>query len=145
MLLLSATLGEAMRARLLGQSRRSIEEASAIPYPAVAAGDDVRSVEATSRKHVAIAALPHRECAQQVLEAAENGASVLWLRSTVADAIEDYRALHESGVPTVLHHSRWADPTLHKYPRSRGMRAQLRRLLKAPRWDSREKNRLGLL
>jgi CRISPR-associated endonuclease/helicase Cas3 len=108
-LLLSATLGEAMRARLLGQPRRSIEEASAVPYPAVAVGAAVRPVDATSRKHVAIEVLAQLECVQQVMEAVETGAAVLWIRSTVADAIEDYRALHEIGVPTILHHSRWAD------------------------------------
>jgi CRISPR-associated endonuclease/helicase Cas3 len=34
---------------------------------------------------------------------------VLWIRSTVADAIADCRIFASAGVPTLLHHSRYAD------------------------------------
>jgi CRISPR/Cas system-associated endonuclease/helicase Cas3 len=35
--------------------------------------------------------------------------SVLWIRSTVADAIADHRKFASASVPTLLHHSRYAD------------------------------------
>ena len=44
-----------------------------------------------------------------VPEAVQASAAVLWIRSTVADAIEDYRLFDQSDVPTMHHHSRWAD------------------------------------
>jgi CRISPR/Cas system-associated endonuclease/helicase Cas3 len=34
---------------------------------------------------------------------------VLWIRSTVADAIADYRAFASADIPALLHHSRYAD------------------------------------
>ena len=108
-LLLSATLGEAMRARLLGRAPRPIEEASAVPYPAAAAGASVEAVEASVRRHVATEILGHQECSQRVLEAVQAGSAVLWIRSTVADAIEDYQLFDQANVPVMLHHSRWAD------------------------------------
>ena len=40
--------------------------------------------------------LGHQECSQRVLEAVQAGSAVLWIRSTVADAIEDYQLFNQA-------------------------------------------------
>jgi CRISPR-associated endonuclease/helicase Cas3 len=41
--------------------------------------------------------------------AARAGQAVLWIRSTVANAVDDWTTLRNRGVPVLLHHSRYAD------------------------------------
>jgi CRISPR-associated endonuclease/helicase Cas3 len=43
------------------------------------------------------------------LRAAQNGEAVLWIRSTVTNAIDDWEQFRRQGVPVILHHSRYAD------------------------------------
>jgi len=45
----------------------------------------------------------------QSVETVGRGEAVLWIRSTVADALDDYHAFQSAGVPVMLHHSRYAD------------------------------------
>jgi CRISPR-associated endonuclease/helicase Cas3 len=46
---------------------------------------------------------------KRALETVERNEAVLWIRSTVADALDDYRAFLSSGKKVILHHSRFAD------------------------------------
>ena len=43
------------------------------------------------------------------VRAAQNGEAVLWIRSTVANAIDDWEQFRQQGAPVILHHSRYAD------------------------------------
>src|SRR5262249_37475096 len=46
---------------------------------------------------------------QRARETAGEGKAVLWVRSTVNDAVDDYRAFQSVGTTVMLHHSRFAD------------------------------------
>jgi CRISPR-associated endonuclease/helicase Cas3 len=46
---------------------------------------------------------------KRALETAECDEAVLWIRSTVADALDDYRLFKSSHANVMLHHSRFAD------------------------------------
>lgn len=137
-LLMSATLGTSVRDRFAwilrgGEpSTRSLEEALSAPYPAVHDGA-VSCTLATSPVrtaglpkeilvHLAPIADEPETIAANALEAARQGARVLVLRNTVADALATQDALETlaseadaplllrvRGVP-VLHHSRFARP-----------------------------------
>lgn len=48
------------------------------------------------------------ECERQVLEAAQQGKAVCWIRNTVAQAITSYRALRQQHAQTQLFHARFA-------------------------------------
>ncbi len=43
------------------------------------------------------------------MKIAAQGETVLWLRSTVSDAVQDWELLRQAGVEVILHHSRFAD------------------------------------
>ncbi len=127
-LLLSATLGAGMQARLLGTPCPSLAAAEAVPYPALSWAEadriHVRQVAPTgTTKTVRIEAVSVIGNAEAVgaaaLAAAERGAKVLVIRNTVRDAIATAQALEAlagtahpalfrvAGVPT-LHHGRFA-------------------------------------
>ncbi len=131
-LLLSATLGAGMRARLLGAKIPPFEEAAALPYPAMTWAEGGRerqravpaaTSDAAVGKEVALEAQAIIDdpdaVAASALVAAERGAKVLVLRNTVgaavcvAEACENRAGLGSpllfrvEGVPT-LHHSRFA-------------------------------------
>jgi CRISPR-associated endonuclease/helicase Cas3 len=121
-LLLSATLGAATRARLLGQAVPSLAEAVALPYPALAGSDaPLRGVVASGAdKRVAIenAGLidDPEGIAARAVAAARAGASVLVIRNSVAGAVAVAQAVEAlapdlafrvGGVVTV-HHGRFA-------------------------------------
>jgi CRISPR-associated endonuclease/helicase Cas3 len=110
-LLMSATLGETMRARLEGRRRLDCASAISRHYPLVSAGATAVPVPVpdTSRRHVDIVIEDQSNSAARVLATVGRRQPVLWIRSTVADAIADYRAFASAGVPTLLHHSRYAD------------------------------------
>jgi CRISPR-associated endonuclease/helicase Cas3 len=46
---------------------------------------------------------------KQALETIERNEAVLWIRSTVADALDDYHQFRRGGINVILHHSRFAD------------------------------------
>ncbi len=109
-LLMSATLGEAMKAELLGpRRRRSIEEALGDPYPAITTSDTTTGVESTAKREVRVDVLHEDVVHDEVMTAANAGASVLVIRSTVGDAVAMYQRFQGGDVPILLHHSRWAD------------------------------------
>jgi CRISPR-associated endonuclease/helicase Cas3 len=127
-LLLSATLGAGMRARLLGTPCPPPDEAAALPYPAVTwaeAGRERRAAWTSDRseKAVQLRAAPYLDdpawIARRAFEAVEAGAKVLVLRNTVGAAVATAAALEQlaganhpalfriGDVPT-LHHGRFA-------------------------------------
>jgi len=127
-LLLSATLGEGMRAGLLSPRRRTpprpLADAIRVAYPAVHVGGAVQPVAADGRSKTVhmepLAALeqPH-VVAALAAQAARAGARVLVVRNRVADAIATQEALEQeladarellfsvNGIPAP-HHSRFA-------------------------------------
>jgi len=122
-LLLSATLGADARARLLGTDSPSLEQAEAVPYPALSGrGVPPRAVAGSSRSPkrvtIEVAGLidaPDR-IAERAVAAARAGAAVLVVRNSVAGAVAAARAVEAlapdlafrvEGVST-LHHGRFA-------------------------------------
>jgi CRISPR-associated endonuclease/helicase Cas3 len=108
-LLMSATLGETLRAKLERRQRADISPAIARPYPQVSTPDKQRPIEIAQIRITNIAIEDRAVAIARAREVAEHGDAVLWIRSTVADALEDYRAFQSAGVPVMLHHSRFAD------------------------------------
>jgi CRISPR-associated endonuclease/helicase Cas3 len=125
-LLLSATLGGAARARLLGTALPALDAAIAMPYPALSwaengVADQREIVGGTQSKTVAVSAQAVQDHPERIaamaLEAACAGAKVLVIRNTVGGAIDAQRALEvmdsapflfrAAGVPAP-HHSRYA-------------------------------------
>lgn len=127
-LLLSATLGHAMRASLVEPRRRpvscSLDQAVSVPFPAVHVGAQVTAVASDGRHKVVemellAAAEDAVEVARVAVAAARAGAHVLVIRNRVADAIATQRAVETAvgddldilmrvgGVPAP-HHSRFA-------------------------------------
>lgn len=122
-LLLSATLGTAARANLLGGAIPSISEAAALPYPALSGSDaGLRAANGAARaaKRVAVEIAELIDDADAIaaraVEAARAGASVLVVRNSVAGAVAVAQAVAErapelafavQGVAT-LHHGRFA-------------------------------------
>lgn len=127
-LLLSATLGSAMRADLLGTPNEDYASATGVAYPALSWAEDGREVRLSigrdgRSKAVAVEPEPLMQdemaVAARALAAAREGAAVLVIRNTVGAAIDTTRAIETlagedspllfrvEGVPT-LHHSRFA-------------------------------------
>src|SRR5262249_43152306 len=106
-LLMSATLGETLRAKLERRRRVDISSAIARPYPQVSTPDKQRPIEIAQIRITNIAIEVRAVAIARTREVAEHGDAVLWIRSTVADALEDYRAFQSAGVPVMLHHSRF--------------------------------------
>jgi CRISPR-associated endonuclease/helicase Cas3 len=108
-LLMSATLGETLRAKLEHRPRVDISAASTRPYPQVSTfGTEIR-VDVTRTRTTDLIIETQADAATRVIAAAAGGEAVLWVRSTVADALDDYRAFQTAGAVTMLHHSRYAD------------------------------------
>ncbi len=127
-LLLSATLGAGMHARLLGTPCPTPEAAEAVPYPALSWAQDGQAcihaiessgMEKTVRLQVAPVIDDAADIAATALRAAVDGAKVLVIRNTVGAAIAVAQALEAiagaahsmlfrvEGVAT-LHHGRFA-------------------------------------
>lgn len=127
-LLLSATLGAGMRARLLGTPVPLLPKAKAIDYPALTWAEGGRERQRPIRtegepKRVAVEPQPLIDdpvtVAALALDAARQGAKVLVVRNTVGAAVETMRRLEEQagaasphlfraeGIAT-LHHSRFS-------------------------------------
>lgn len=103
-LLMSATLGESMRAELQGRPRLEFDEACSVAYPAV--NDRVASAPAAASRLV----LEDYPSALKRLRACvTDGGCALIIRSTVSSAIATYQELVAEGIPAMLHHSRYAD------------------------------------
>ena len=108
-LLMSATLGETLRAKLERRPRVDISSAIARPYPQVSTPDIQRPVEIAEIRTTNIAIEDRAMAIARARKVAEHGDAVLWIRSTVNDALDDYHAFQSAGVPVMLHHSRFAD------------------------------------
>ncbi|MFJ5486506.1 CRISPR-associated helicase Cas3' [Hansschlegelia beijingensis] len=135
-LLLSATLGAGMRARLCGVAVPPLVEAEAAAYPALTSVDaemtprlsPIQATGAGKRVSVEVARTidDPEAVAARALEAARAGAKVLVIRNTVGQAVRTQTALEaaaggdidllftvtsQSGASVVtLHHSRFAEP-----------------------------------
>jgi CRISPR-associated endonuclease/helicase Cas3 len=108
-LLMSATLGETLRAKLERRPRVEIVAATAKPYPQVSAPNKELKIEASAVRTTRIIVDEHQNAVKRTLETVQRNEAVLWIRSTVADALDDYRLFRSSGTNAILHHSRYAD------------------------------------
>jgi CRISPR-associated endonuclease/helicase Cas3 len=107
-LAMSATLGETALAILMDRERTSIDEAMAVPYPAIRRrGCDHELPQAPGRT-IDVVVEPFEQAASRAHAAAMDGQSVLWIRSTVSDAVADFLSFEARGVNSLLHHSRYA-------------------------------------
>jgi CRISPR-associated endonuclease/helicase Cas3 len=108
-LLMSATLGEAAAARFLGRSPLSLADAIAKPYPAVSTTSDLyQPRRSPKKKNVDVDITDHADALIKAEAAVRSGKSVLWIRSTVTDAVADFEIFEGLGLDVVLHHSRYA-------------------------------------
>jgi CRISPR-associated endonuclease/helicase Cas3 len=108
-LLMSATLGETLRAKIEGRQRLDISSATARQYPLVSTPNRQISVQTFGIRTTAIVIEDRTAALVRARQVAGNGKAVLWIRSTVGDALDDYHAFQSSGTPVMLHHSRFAD------------------------------------
>ena len=107
-LAMSATLGEALRARLENRELAPFTQAVAREYPLVTSGPYQMPVTAPGRS-VRVRMEGYRHATAHAVRAAQDDKAVLWIRSTVANAIDDWEHFTQQGVPVILHHSRYAD------------------------------------
>ncbi len=108
-LLMSATLGETLRAKLERRQRLDVATAAAMQYPQVSTLYRQFRVQAAGARTTNIIIEFRTDALTRAVAAVGNGAAVLWIRSTVADALDDYHAFQSADVPVILHHSRYAD------------------------------------
>ena len=108
-LLMSATLGETLRAKLERRPRVDISSAIARSYPEVATPEKPTPVEISETRTINVVIEDRESAIRRAREIAGEGKAVLWVRSTVNDAVDDYRAFRSVGNPVMLHHSRFAD------------------------------------
>jgi CRISPR-associated endonuclease/helicase Cas3 len=108
-LLMSATLGETLRAKIERRLRVEISSSAARPYPQVSTPSSQIRVQTSGIRTTKIVIEDRAIAMKRARQAAANDDAVLWIRSTVGDAVDDYRAFQSSGTPVMLHHSRFAD------------------------------------
>ncbi len=108
-LLMSATLGETLRAKLEHRQRVDVAAAAAMQYPLVSTPSGQIPVHATGVRTTNIIIEAQNDALTRAVATIGRGEAVLWIRSTVADALDDYHAFQAAGVPVMLHHSRYAD------------------------------------
>ncbi len=108
-LLMSATLGESLRAKLEHRSRMDIAAARMRPYPQVSTSTRGMPVDVTATRTTNLILERQDDATTRVIEAIGRGEAILWIRSTVSDALDDYHAFQAAGALTMLHHSRYAD------------------------------------
>jgi CRISPR-associated endonuclease/helicase Cas3 len=108
--LLSATLGESLRADLLVRSPLSIGRAVAAPWPSIWAGSVAYALPSTNVS-TRFELVDETALLAEITRASDCGASVLVIRSTVSDAVATWSSLRSvlPGDRLLLHHSRWAD------------------------------------
>ena len=108
-LLMSATLGETLRAKLERRQRLDVATAIARPYPQICTQNTQIQVETPTVRTTNVIIDEYSNATRRALETVERNEAVLWIRSTVGDAINDYRALKFLNANAILHHSRFAD------------------------------------
>jgi CRISPR-associated endonuclease/helicase Cas3 len=107
-LAMSATLGETALAALQRRPCRAISEAIAIAYPAIRTGAADIALTGAAPKVYRLELRQRQDALQEAADAAGRDQAVLMIRSTVGDAVADFLSLSALGVPTMLHHSRYA-------------------------------------
>jgi CRISPR-associated endonuclease/helicase Cas3 len=107
-LAMSTTLGETALATLQRRKRRPIEEAIAAPYPVIRCGAGDLALPPSPSRTIDVVVEPDQNAVARSQSAVGAGQSVLWIRSTVTDAIADFSAFVAAGIPCMLHHSRYA-------------------------------------
>jgi CRISPR-associated endonuclease/helicase Cas3 len=107
-LAMSATLGETALAILMDRERTSIDEAMAVPYPAIRRTGCDQELPPGASRTIDVVIEPLQQAASRARTAAMDGQSVLWIRSTVSDAVADFLSFEARGVNSMLHHSRYA-------------------------------------
>jgi CRISPR-associated endonuclease/helicase Cas3 len=107
-LAMSATLGETALAILLDRARRPIDEAIAAPYPVIRCSCRNHELPQAPLRTIDVIVEPFERAASRARLAATDGQSVLWIRSTVSDAVADFQSFDASGINSLLHHSRYA-------------------------------------
>jgi CRISPR-associated endonuclease/helicase Cas3 len=108
-LLMSATLGETLRAKLERRRRVDVAAATARPYPRVTTPSSQIRADVPGARTTRIIIEAQAAALQRAFTAIGQGEAVLWIRSTVADALDNYHAFQSAGAPVILHHSRYAD------------------------------------
>jgi CRISPR-associated endonuclease/helicase Cas3 len=108
-LLMSATLGETMRAKIEHRQPVDLGAAIARRYPQVSTKNCQLDVDSTEVRTTGIVIEAKTVALSRVVGAVGGGEAVLWIRSTVADALNDYHAFQSAGASVMLHHSRYAD------------------------------------
>jgi CRISPR-associated endonuclease/helicase Cas3 len=103
-LLMSATLGESMRADIERRPRLSLSDACKVTYPSVA-GVSVPAPAVSS----SISIQPYNQAVVAAAECWRAGGCALVIRSTVDGARAAAQELRAVGVRVLLHHSRFAD------------------------------------
>jgi CRISPR-associated endonuclease/helicase Cas3 len=107
-LAMSATLGETALALLQRRRRRAPQAALGAPYPAVRLNDRDMPLGAPPERTVSINLRTHEALIADASAMAAAGQAILWIRSTVTDAVADFRTFESAGVSCGLHHSRYA-------------------------------------
>jgi CRISPR-associated endonuclease/helicase Cas3 len=107
-LAMSATLGETALAILMNRERTSIDEAIAVPYPVIRRRSCDHELPQAPGRTVDVVVEPFEQAASRARAAALDGQSVLWIRSTVSDAVADFLSFEARGINSLLHHSRYA-------------------------------------
>jgi CRISPR-associated endonuclease/helicase Cas3 len=108
-LLMSATLGETLRAKIEHRQRTDIMTATARSYPQVSTPGAQICIEAANIRTIHVIIEDQSRTLTRATAAVGRGETLLWIRSTVADALTDYHTFQSTGVPVMLHHSRYAD------------------------------------
>jgi CRISPR-associated endonuclease/helicase Cas3 len=107
-LAMSATLGETALAILMGRKRKPISSAITSPYPVIRrlATDDALPPSSSRKTDFVMENL--EKAREHVRAAVRQGQAVLWIRSTVFDAVTDLLDFEANGIASMLHHSRYA-------------------------------------
>ena len=103
-LLMSATLGESMRADIERRPRLALADAFRVPYPSVA-GVTVPAPAVVS----SVSIRPYSEAMAAATACWRGGGCALVIRSTVEAVRATAAELRAAGVSVILHHSRFAD------------------------------------
>lgn len=108
-LLMSATLGETLRAKIERRSRVDISSATSRPYPQISTLNQQSPIQPSGIRKTRVVIEDRATAMSRAQSVVRGGEAVLWIRSTVGDAVDDYRTFQSAGVPVMLHHSRFAD------------------------------------
>jgi CRISPR-associated endonuclease/helicase Cas3 len=108
-LLMSATLGETLRAKIERRQRVPTAAAIARQYPVVSTRSNQFDVQVNEVRTTRITIEVRNSALSLAVAAVGRDEAVLWIRSTIADALNDFRAFQSTGTSVTLHHSRYAD------------------------------------